>query len=135
MGLTEIALADEVFPEEVTEAMEARFLEKSRDEWLEILRAADVPTGPVCRREDWLASELIANNDMRVVMADPERGTIEMPGVPIKLQRTPGSVRHLVRDAEDTDVEAPSRHRPPRAATAPPRPDRLRASRCWISAR
>jgi crotonobetainyl-CoA:carnitine CoA-transferase CaiB-like acyl-CoA transferase len=105
MGLTEIALADEVFPEEVTEAMEARFLEKSRDEWLEILRAADVPTGPVCRREDWLASELIANNDMRVVMPDAERGPIEMPGVPIKLQRTPGSVRHLVRDAEDADLE------------------------------
>src|SRR5580698_6528217 len=74
MGLTEIALAEEVFPEEVTEAMEARFLEKSRDEWLEILRAADVPAGPVGKREDWLASELIANNDMRVVMADPKLG-------------------------------------------------------------
>jgi crotonobetainyl-CoA:carnitine CoA-transferase CaiB-like acyl-CoA transferase len=105
MGLTEIALAEEVFPEEVSVVMEARFLEKSRDEWLEILRAADVPVGPVGRREDWLASELIANNDMRVEMPDPERGLIEMPGVPIKLSQTAGSVRSLVRDATAEDVQ------------------------------
>jgi crotonobetainyl-CoA:carnitine CoA-transferase CaiB-like acyl-CoA transferase len=105
MGLTEIALAEEVFPEEVSVVMEARFLEKSRDEWLEILRAADVPVGPVGRREDWLASELIANNDMRVEMRDPERGLIEMPGVPIKLSQTAGSVRSLVRDATAEDVD------------------------------
>jgi len=46
MGLTGLAPVGDVFPEEVTEAMEARFLEKTRAEWLEILRAADVPVGP-----------------------------------------------------------------------------------------
>ncbi len=117
MGLTEIALAEEVFPEEVAPQMEARFLEKSRAEWLEILRDADVPAGPVCRREDWLASELIANNDMRVVMDDPQRGPIEMPGVPIKLKQTAGSVRHLVRDASDADVDAFLAPKPMAAAT------------------
>jgi crotonobetainyl-CoA:carnitine CoA-transferase CaiB-like acyl-CoA transferase len=106
MGLTEIALAEEVFPEEVTEAMEARFLEKSRDEWLEILRAADVPAGPVGKREEWLASELIANNDMRVVMQDAQRGPVEMPGVAIKLKATAGEVRSLVQDAKASDVDA-----------------------------
>src|SRR5581483_7319208 len=45
MGLT-VALAEDVFPEDVTVMMEERFLEKSRDEWLEILREADVPCGP-----------------------------------------------------------------------------------------
>jgi crotonobetainyl-CoA:carnitine CoA-transferase CaiB-like acyl-CoA transferase len=106
MGLTGLAPVGDVFPEEVSEAMEARFLQKTRAEWLEILREADVPAGPVCRREDWLASELIANNDMRVVMPDAERGPIEMPGVPIKLKATPGSVRHLVQDAGPADVDA-----------------------------
>jgi crotonobetainyl-CoA:carnitine CoA-transferase CaiB-like acyl-CoA transferase len=105
MGLTEIALAEDIFPEDVTEAMEARFREKPRDEWLEILRAADVPAGPVCRREDWLGSQLIANNDMRVVLDDPQRGPIEMPGVPIKLHRTPGKVTGLIREAQDADVD------------------------------
>ncbi|HEY2710362.1 MAG TPA: CoA transferase [Caulobacteraceae bacterium] len=106
MGLTEIALAEEVFPEEVTVAMEAKFLEKSRAEWLDILRVADVPAGPVGKREEWLGSELIANNDMRVEMPDPERGPVEMPGVPIKLKSTPGEVRSLVQDAKDADVAA-----------------------------
>jgi len=122
MGLTEIALAEEVFPEEVTEAMEARFLEKSRDEWLEILRDADVPVGPVGKREEWLASELIANNDMRVVIQGSECGPVEMPGVPIKLKQTAGSVRHLVRDATAADVAAflaPTSATPPSAADAP----------------
>jgi crotonobetainyl-CoA:carnitine CoA-transferase CaiB-like acyl-CoA transferase len=105
MDLT-VALAEDVFPEDVTAAMEARFRQKPRDEWLEILRAADVPAGPVCPREDWLGSQLIANNDMRVVMEDAQRGPIEMPGVPVKLARTPGSVRHLVKDAGDADAKA-----------------------------
>ena len=105
MDLTEIVLAEDVFPETVTEAMESRFREKPRDEWLEILRAADVPAGPVCRREDWLGSDLIANNDMRVVLDDPERGPIEMPGVPIKLHKTPGKAVRLVREATEADVE------------------------------
>jgi crotonobetainyl-CoA:carnitine CoA-transferase CaiB-like acyl-CoA transferase len=105
MGLS-VALAEDVFPEDVTLIMEARFREKTRDEWLEILRAADVPAGPVSPREDWLRSELIANNDMRVVVEDAERGEVEMPGVPVKLSETPGSVRHLARDAAPADVEA-----------------------------
>ena len=115
MGLS-VALAEDVFPEDVTVMMEARFREKSRDEWLEILRAADVPVGPVGRREDWLASELIANNDMRVEMADPQRGRVEMPGVPIKLSKTAGSVRSLVKDAADTDVAAFAAQKQPAAA-------------------
>jgi crotonobetainyl-CoA:carnitine CoA-transferase CaiB-like acyl-CoA transferase len=123
MGLTEIALAEEVFPEEVTAAMEARFLEKSRDEWLEILRAADVPAGPVGKREEWLASELIANNDMRAVVQDPQRGAVEMPGVAIKLKSTAGEVRSLVHDAKDADVNAFLAPRPvlqPSGETAEP---------------
>ena len=122
MDLT-VALAEDVFPEDVTAAMEARFRQKPRDEWLEILRAADVPAGPVCRREAWLASELIANNDMRVVMQDAERGAIEMPGVPVKLAKTPGSVRHLAQSASEADVRAfakPTASAPPAAAAPKP---------------
>jgi crotonobetainyl-CoA:carnitine CoA-transferase CaiB-like acyl-CoA transferase len=105
MGLS-VALAEDVFPEDVTVMMEARFREKPRDEWLEILRAADVPCGPVSPREEWLGSELIANNDMRAVLDDPEVGPVEMPGVPIKLADTPGAISHLMRDADKAAVEA-----------------------------
>ena len=104
MGL-EVALAEDVFPEDVTRLMEERFLQKSRDEWLEILRAADVPTGPVGRREDWLGGELIANNDMRAVLDHPVLGPVEMPAVPVKLRATPGAARALMRDADASEVE------------------------------
>ncbi len=105
MGLA-VALAEDVFPEDVTVMMEARFLEKPRDEWLAILRAADVPCGPVSPRDEWLRSELIANNDMRHVFDDAKRGPVEMPGTPIKLSKTPARVTGLVRDAAPSDVDA-----------------------------
>jgi crotonobetainyl-CoA:carnitine CoA-transferase CaiB-like acyl-CoA transferase len=121
MGLT-VALAEDVFPEDVTVLMEARFREKPQAEWLEILRAADVPCGPVSPREAWLRSELVANNDMRLVLGDPQRGPIEMPGAPIKLSKTPAAVRGLVRDASPAEVEAFAKAAPASApAAAPPR--------------
>jgi crotonobetainyl-CoA:carnitine CoA-transferase CaiB-like acyl-CoA transferase len=119
MGLS-VALAEDVFPEDVTVMMEARFREKSRDEWLEILRAADVPCGPVNPREEWLRSELIANNDMRAVLDDPEVGPVEMPGIPIKLASTPGAIRgpmkHADKPALDAFAAAPRPAAPPAAA-------------------
>jgi len=39
------------------------------------------------------------------VLDDPQRGPIEMPGVPIKLHRTPGKVTGLIREAQDADVD------------------------------
>ncbi len=102
----EVALAEDVFPEDVTLAMEARFRQKPRDAWLAIMRDADVPAAPVTPREDWLRSDLIANNDMREVVEHPAHGPVEMPGVPVKLKTTPGSVRHLVREAAQGDVDA-----------------------------
>ena len=102
----EVALAEDVFPEDVTALMEERFRQKPRDEWLAIMRDADVPAAPVTPREDWLRSDLIANNDMREVVEHPTHGPVEMPGVPVKLKTTPGSVRHLVRAAAPADVDA-----------------------------
>jgi crotonobetainyl-CoA:carnitine CoA-transferase CaiB-like acyl-CoA transferase len=113
MGVEGIELIDGAFAESVPAVMQAKFLEKPRDEWLEILHAADVPAAPVGLREAWLASAIIANNDMRVVLDDAERGPIEMPGAPVKLSRTPASVRHLPRPARAAEVSAFSEPRPP----------------------
>ena len=113
----EVALAEDVFPEDVTTLMEARFRQKPRDAWLAIMQGADVPAAPVTPREDWLRSDLIANNDMRAVLKDPILGDIEMPGVPVKLAKTPGAVRHLMREAGPADVDA---FLAPAAAPAPP---------------
>ncbi|MGH2611178.1 MAG: CoA transferase, partial [Tepidiformaceae bacterium] len=43
-------------------AMEARFKEKTRDEWLRILHESGVPRGPVGDRNEWFAGETVAAN-------------------------------------------------------------------------
>jgi crotonobetainyl-CoA:carnitine CoA-transferase CaiB-like acyl-CoA transferase len=71
-------------------AMEARFKEKPRDEWLRILHEAGVPRGPVGERNEWFAGETVAANQMRVELEDDKRGRVAMPGVSIKLSETRG---------------------------------------------
>jgi crotonobetainyl-CoA:carnitine CoA-transferase CaiB-like acyl-CoA transferase len=82
-------------------AMEARFKEKTRDEWLRILHEAGVPRGPVGERNEWFAGETVAANDMRVELDHETLGRVAMPGVSSKLSDTPGSVRHLPIPARD----------------------------------
>lgn len=85
------------------ERLEARFAERPRHQWLEILHAAGVPSGPVGEREPYFASEQVAANGMRVELQHPELGTVVAPGVPSKLTETPGEVRALMTD---TTIEA-----------------------------
>lgn len=79
----------------VIEALEERFKEKPRDEWLKILRDADVPRGPVGRSLEWFRSETARANEMHLELEHPKLGKVEIPGVPVKLSATPGSVRSL----------------------------------------
>jgi crotonobetainyl-CoA:carnitine CoA-transferase CaiB-like acyl-CoA transferase len=104
MGVEGIELIEGAFAPSVPGVMEAKFLERPRDEWLEILHAADVPAAPVGLREDWLGHQIIANNDMRLVFDDPARGRVEMPGAPVKLSKTPAEVRGLAAEATLADV-------------------------------
>jgi crotonobetainyl-CoA:carnitine CoA-transferase CaiB-like acyl-CoA transferase len=115
MGVEGIELIDGAFAESVPAVMEAKFRERPRDEWLEILHAADVPAAPVGQRETWLASGIIANNDMRLVLEDPKLGPVEMPGAPVRLAATPASVRGLARPADEAALERFVTARPPPA--------------------
>ena len=90
----------------VIEALEARFKEKPRAEWLKILHDHDVPRGPVGKSEEWFRSETARANDMYVELQDPKRGTVAVPGVPVKLLSTPGSVRSLPTKSKIEDVPA-----------------------------
>ncbi|HXQ45294.1 MAG TPA: CoA transferase, partial [Caulobacteraceae bacterium] len=119
MGVEGIELIDGAFAESVPAVMEAKFRERPRDEWLEILHAADVPAAPVGLRETWLASEIIANNEMRLVLDDAERGPIEMPGAPVRLAATPACVGGLARAADEVAVEHFLSAEQPPASTPP----------------
>ena len=80
---------------QVIAAIEERFKEKPRAEWLKILHDHDVPRGPVGKSEEWFASETARVNEMRVELEHPQLGTVTMPGVPVKLSATPGAIRSL----------------------------------------
>jgi crotonobetainyl-CoA:carnitine CoA-transferase CaiB-like acyl-CoA transferase len=96
--------------------IERVFREKPRSDWLAILAAHDVPAAPVNNRADWLSSGPMIDNALRLTFDHPRLGPVEMPGVPIKLADTPGSVRGLMREAEPQELQAFAR---PRPATPP----------------
>ncbi|WP_322796796.1 CoA transferase [Tepidiforma sp.] len=97
--------------QQVIEALEARFREKPREEWLRILHEAGVPRGPVGTIEEWFASETVRANGMRVELEHPDLGTVVIPGVPVKLSATPGSVRHLPRPVRLEEIGPHTRER------------------------
>jgi crotonobetainyl-CoA:carnitine CoA-transferase CaiB-like acyl-CoA transferase len=104
--------------------IERVFREKPRAEWLDILAAHDVPAAPVGDRADWLKSGPMVDNALRLTFEDPVRGSVEMPGVPIKLAENPGSVRGLMREADPPALKAFAQPRPalPPASAAEARP-------------
>jgi len=93
--------------ERVGDALDDRFLEKTRAEWMQILHDADVPRGPVGVSEEWFAGETVAANAMRLSFEHPKLGRVDLPGLPVKLSATPAAVRGL--PAKATLAELPAR--------------------------
>ena len=102
----------------VIAALDERFRTKTRDEWLAIFEAADVPAAPAGTIEAWFASEAVAATGMRVEVDDPKLGRVVLPGVPVTLEETPGSVRGLPRAVAVEEVP-PRASAPPRGTTPP----------------
>ena len=73
----------------VIEIIARAFRGRPRDEWIRILREAGCPCGPVWDRSTWFDHEQVGAIGMRVSLADPERGLVEMPGIPLNLTRSP----------------------------------------------
>ena len=93
----------------VIAALEERFKEKPRAEWLRILHEADVPRGPVGKSLEWFRGETARVNEMHLELDHPKLGKVEMPGVPVRLTATPGSVASLPTPVK---AEALSPHTP-----------------------
>ncbi len=90
--------------EKAIAALDARFLERPRDEWMKILKECGVPCGPVGDRDSWFDGETVAANGMKVELEHDTLGPIAMPGVSARLSATPGAVRHLVADIEPEEI-------------------------------
>lgn len=67
--------------------------EKTTEEWLEILDKVGVPNGPINTIDKVLQDPQVLAREMVVEIEHPTAGHLKMPGVPIKLSDTPGSVR------------------------------------------
>lgn len=72
----------------VIEAIAERFRTKPRNEWLKLLRDNGCPAGAVLDRDDWMDHPQIDAIGMAV-----EIDGVSMPGVPLHLSATPGSIR------------------------------------------
>ena len=78
---------------EIADRLQGIFASQPRQYWLDFLRENDVPCGPVASRDDYLDSELVALNGMRIEIDDPEVGKTVQMGVPVSLSEMPGAVR------------------------------------------
>ena len=92
----------------ITPLLEATFEAKPRQEWLRLLREADIPTQPVQSREEFLASSLCASNELTAEVDHPELGRVRVGGRPVRFERGDGAIeRPAPRRAEhDAAVRA-----------------------------
>lgn len=71
----------------------ARFQHKTTAAWEAILNDAGVPNGPINNVAQVIQDPQVRAREMIVPVVHPTAGTLELPGVPIKLSKTPGSIR------------------------------------------
>jgi crotonobetainyl-CoA:carnitine CoA-transferase CaiB-like acyl-CoA transferase len=101
-------------PRELLEPMlEQLFRTEPREHWLRLFAEHDVPAQPVQTREEYFASRTVAANEMWAEVDHETLGTIDMMGVPIVLEASPGAVTDPAPELGDhTDIvlaEAASR--------------------------
>jgi len=78
---------------EVESIMDDIIATRTRDEWLEFLRANDIPCAPARRVDEFLDDPQVVANGMVVELEDPNVGTVREMGIPVKLSQTPGKIK------------------------------------------
>jgi formyl-CoA transferase len=89
-------LTDETVRSTLTKLMEeveAQFETKTTDEWLKILDAAGVPSGPVRFVQELFNDPQVRANDLVVELEHPLAGNLRMVGPTLKMSDTPAEVR------------------------------------------
>ena len=79
--------------DELDRELEARCMDFSRDELVEILVAGDLLTAPINEMPDVVNDPQIRHNEMIVSIEHATQGTIDVTNIPIKFFGTPGGVR------------------------------------------
>ncbi len=86
--------------------------ERTTAEWVELLRAADIPMTPVLSPEELLDDEHLQALGFFRSEVHPSEGEVRTIGIPVRFSRTPGAVRRLAprldEHREEILVEATS---------------------------
>lgn len=77
----------------ITQELEKVFATRTRDEWLDLLEAADCPAAPVAEPGNWLDHEQVRALGLRLETVSDTGREIVMPGPLISLSLTPARVR------------------------------------------
>lgn len=75
------------------DALAARFLTRSTEEWLKLLVAAGVPAGRVLAGPQVFEHPQLTANGVVLQTRDPRAGRLRMMGFPLRLSRTPARLR------------------------------------------
>lgn len=85
--------------------LERVFLTRTAADWLERLRAAEVPAAPVNNLDRAFAEPPVAEREMIVEYDHPDVGKVRLPGNPIKMSGMPGTIsKPAPRLAQHTDA-------------------------------
>jgi crotonobetainyl-CoA:carnitine CoA-transferase CaiB-like acyl-CoA transferase len=77
---------------ELVPKLEAIFRERTVDEWITVLRKADVPAAPVNNLDRAFAEPPVAEREMIVEYDHPDVGRVRLPGNPIKMSGVSGTI-------------------------------------------
>ena len=70
-----------------------KFMTKTAEDWQAMFDAAGIPSGPINTVDKVVTNEQVVARDMILEVEHPTAGTTRIPGIPIKLSRTPGEIR------------------------------------------
>ena len=76
----------------LTAEIEAALAARDVADWVEVLNAASVPSGPVLAVDEVFADPQVLARDMLVELPHAQRGTVQLTGLPVKLSETPGRI-------------------------------------------
>ena len=79
--------------EEVTKIIGDLFKTKNANDWLEILKEAGLPCGPIYNIEEVFSDSQVLHRQMLEEIDHPTMGKIKVTGVPVKLSSTPGEIK------------------------------------------
>ena len=89
--------------QQLQEALQEEFLNRTTGEWLERLTEADVPCGPVNTLEEALTDPQVMDREMAVSVEHTLGGQIKQTGNPIKMSDSPTEVTRSPLLGEHTE--------------------------------